>query len=61
MTCIAVRPSLSLHIRRAQGAMNSFLTSGNNGDIVLKVEFIIIMDEILKNLYEKFGINVLYA
>ena len=33
--------------------MNSFLTSGNNGDIVLKVEFIIIMDEILKNLLRK--------
>lgn len=41
--------------------MNSFLISENNGDIVLKVEFIIRMDEILKNLYEKFGINVLYA
>ena len=41
--------------------MNSFLTSGNNGEIVLTVEFIIKMDEILKNLYEKFGINVLYT
>ena len=41
--------------------MNSFLISGNNGEIVLWVEFIIKMDEILKNLYEKFGINVLYT
>ena len=41
--------------------MNLFLTSGNNGEIVLRVEFIIKMDEILKNLYEKFGINVLYT